>query len=196
MLGLYVHYMENVPQAVIEANQNAHAGFLRVREEIGLLAQAIDKRNLNICCLRQSGGGPVQAVLSSEPEGAGLAVYTSLRPCVPPSRKHNSSRLNCDMKNALLEIEAILSNVVAEMSMPIPNPEKAKRGIEVARKMLSDAAAADSGRDPLLDAKRKLALVYLRMSDDKFTDADAKMFSILAKERELQAEIDRARKNN
>ncbi len=48
VLGLYAHYIENVPQAVIEANQNAHAGLLKVREEIGLLAQAIDKRNLNI----------------------------------------------------------------------------------------------------------------------------------------------------
>jgi len=48
VLGLYAHYVEDVPQAVIEANQNAHAGLLKVREEIGLLAQAIDKRNLNI----------------------------------------------------------------------------------------------------------------------------------------------------
>lgn len=48
VLGLYAHYVENVPQAVIEANKNAHAGLLKVREEIGLLAQAIDKRNLNI----------------------------------------------------------------------------------------------------------------------------------------------------
>jgi hypothetical protein len=48
VLGLYAHYVENVPQAVIEANQSAHAGLLKVREEIGLLAQAIDKRNLNI----------------------------------------------------------------------------------------------------------------------------------------------------
>lgn len=48
VLGLYAHYAENIPQAVIEANQNAHAGLLKVREEIGLLAQAIDKRNLNI----------------------------------------------------------------------------------------------------------------------------------------------------
>lgn len=48
VLGLYAHYVENVPQAVIEANQSAHAGLLKVREEIGLLAQTIDKRNLNI----------------------------------------------------------------------------------------------------------------------------------------------------
>ena len=48
VLGLYAHYVENVPQAVIEANQSAHAGLLKVREEIGLLAQAMDKRNLNI----------------------------------------------------------------------------------------------------------------------------------------------------
>lgn len=48
VLGLYAHYVENVPQAVIEANKSAHAGLLKIREEIGLLAQAIDKRNLNI----------------------------------------------------------------------------------------------------------------------------------------------------
>jgi hypothetical protein len=48
VLGLYTHYVEDMPQAVIEANKNARAGLLKVREEIGLLAQAIDKRNLNI----------------------------------------------------------------------------------------------------------------------------------------------------
>jgi hypothetical protein len=48
VLGLYAHYVENVPQAVIEANQNAHAGMMKIQEEIGLLAQMIDKRNLNI----------------------------------------------------------------------------------------------------------------------------------------------------
>jgi hypothetical protein len=48
LLDVYAHYAERVPQAVTEANQNAHAGLVKVREEIGLLAQAIDKRNLNI----------------------------------------------------------------------------------------------------------------------------------------------------
>jgi len=48
VLDIYAHYAERVPQAVIEANQNAHANFARLREEIGLLAQAIDRRNLNI----------------------------------------------------------------------------------------------------------------------------------------------------
>lgn len=48
VLDIYAHYAERVPQAVIEASQNAHAGLIKVREEIGLLAQAIDKRNLNI----------------------------------------------------------------------------------------------------------------------------------------------------
>jgi hypothetical protein len=45
---VYANYAERVPQSVMEANQNAHAGLIKVREEIGLLAQAIDKRNLNI----------------------------------------------------------------------------------------------------------------------------------------------------
>ena len=48
VLDIYAHYAERVPQAVIEANQNAHANFVKLRDEIGLLAQAIDRRNLNI----------------------------------------------------------------------------------------------------------------------------------------------------
>ncbi len=48
LLDVYAHYAERVPQAIMEANQNAHAGLARVREEIGLLAQAIEKRNVNI----------------------------------------------------------------------------------------------------------------------------------------------------
>ena len=48
LLDVYAHYAERVPQAVMEANQNAHAGLVKVREEIGLLAQTIDKRDLNI----------------------------------------------------------------------------------------------------------------------------------------------------
>jgi hypothetical protein len=48
VLDIYALYSERVPQAVMEANQSAHASLAKVREEIGLLAQAIDKRNLNI----------------------------------------------------------------------------------------------------------------------------------------------------
>lgn len=48
LLDVYAHYAERVPQAVIKANQNAHANFARIREEIGLLAQTIEKRNVNI----------------------------------------------------------------------------------------------------------------------------------------------------
>lgn len=48
LLDVYAHYAERVPQAVIEANQNAHLGLVKVREEIGLLAQMIEKRNVNI----------------------------------------------------------------------------------------------------------------------------------------------------
>lgn len=48
LLDVYAHYAERVPQAVIEANQNAHAGLVKVREEIGLLAQMIERRNVNI----------------------------------------------------------------------------------------------------------------------------------------------------
>lgn len=48
LLDVYAHYVGRVPEAVLEANQNAHTGLARVREEIGLLAQAIEKRNVNI----------------------------------------------------------------------------------------------------------------------------------------------------
>lgn len=101
-----------------------------------------------------------------------------------------------DMKNALLEIEAVLSNATAELSMPKPNAEKAKQGIEVARKKILDLAESQSGCDPLLEAKRKLALVYLGMAKNQFSDADTEIFPILAKERMLQDELERARKNN
>jgi hypothetical protein len=100
------------------------------------------------------------------------------------------------MKTALLEIEAILSNAIAQLSTPNPNAEKAKRGVEVARKKLMDLAEDQSGRDPLLEAKRKLVLVYLGMAENQFTDADTEIFSILSKERALQDELERARKNN
>ena len=100
------------------------------------------------------------------------------------------------MKTALLEIEALLSNAIAELSMPNPNTEKARQGIEVARKRLLDMAENQSNSDLLLEAKRKLVLVYLGMATDQFTDADTEVFSILAKERALRDEIERARKNN
>ena len=100
------------------------------------------------------------------------------------------------MKTVLLVIEAVLSNATAELTIQKPNIEKAKLGIEVAREKLLDLAEKQGGLDPLLEAKRKLVLVYLGMADHQFTDADTEMFSILAKERALQYEIERARKNN
>lgn len=56
------------------------------------------------------------------------------------------------MKTALLEIEATLSNAIAQMSAANPSAEKAIRGIEVARKKLLDLAESQSDRDSLLDA--------------------------------------------
>jgi hypothetical protein len=100
------------------------------------------------------------------------------------------------MQTDLLEIEAVLSNATAELSMPNPSVEKARLGIEAARKKLLDLAENQCGRDPLLEAKRKLVLVYLGLAEHQFTDSDTEIFSILAKERALQAEIERARKNN
>jgi hypothetical protein len=100
------------------------------------------------------------------------------------------------MKTALLEIAAILSNAIAQLSTTKPSAEKAKRGVEVARKKLLDLVEDQSGRDPLLEAKRKLVLVYLGMAEKQFTDADAEIFSNLSKERALHHELERARKNN
>ena len=100
------------------------------------------------------------------------------------------------MKTPLLEIEAILSNAIAQLSTPQPNAESAKRGVEIARKRLLELAESESGRDPLPEAKRQLALIYLGMAEKQFTDADAEIFSILSKERALRDEIERARKNN
>jgi hypothetical protein len=41
-----------------------------------------------------------------------------------------------------------------------------------------------------------LLLVYLGMAEHQFTAADTEIFSILATERALQGEMERARKNN
>jgi len=97
---------------------------------------------------------------------------------------------------ALLEIDAILSNAIAQLSLPKPGAEKAKRGLEVGRKKLLELTQDESGRDPLLEAKRKLVLIYLGMAEKQFTDTDAEIFSILSEERALQDELERARKNN
>ncbi len=94
------------------------------------------------------------------------------------------------VKTTLLEIEAILSNAVAELSLPTHNSEKAKRGVEVARDMLLKLAEDESGRDRLTKAKRKLVLVYLGMRESEFSDADAEIFSLLSKERALKDEIE------
>jgi hypothetical protein len=99
------------------------------------------------------------------------------------------------MKEALLDIEAILSNATAELSLPQPNCDKARKGIDVARKRLLDLTG-DLLEGNLLDAKRKLVLIYLGMTEKQFSKPDVEIFSILAKERELQAELERARKNN
>jgi len=48
VLDIYAHYAERLPQAVIEANRSAHADINKLRQEFSLLAQALDKRNLNI----------------------------------------------------------------------------------------------------------------------------------------------------
>ncbi len=100
------------------------------------------------------------------------------------------------MKSPLLEIEAILSNATAELSMPKPKCEKAKKGIDVARNMLLDLADRETGGNRLAKAKRKLLNIYLGMRESDFTDTDVEIFSKLVKEFALEGQVERARKNN
>jgi hypothetical protein len=100
------------------------------------------------------------------------------------------------VKDTLLEIDAVLSNATAELSMPNPNAENAKRGVDVARDMILKLAEDELGRDPLLEAKRKLVLIYLGMTAEQISDLDTEIFSLLVKDRTLKNEIERARKNN
>jgi hypothetical protein len=100
------------------------------------------------------------------------------------------------MKNPLLEIEAILSNATAELSMSKPKCEKAKKGIDVARNMLLDLANKEAGQNRLTRAKRKLLNIYLGMRESEFTDSDMEIFSMLVKEFALEEQVERARKNN
>ena len=50
-LDLHALYLERVPQAVIAANQSALTALAKLRDEVNLLAQGMDKRNLNIANL-------------------------------------------------------------------------------------------------------------------------------------------------
>ncbi|GEM_PF-918121 len=48
VLDVYAYYLERIPQAVIAANENALTALAKLRDEVNLLAQGMDKRNLNI----------------------------------------------------------------------------------------------------------------------------------------------------
>jgi hypothetical protein len=48
VLDIYAHYYDRIPQTVIDANQSAHANVTKLRDEIALLVQGMDRRNLNI----------------------------------------------------------------------------------------------------------------------------------------------------
>jgi hypothetical protein len=100
------------------------------------------------------------------------------------------------MKTVLLDAEAVLSIAAAELSMPNPNYEKARRDIEMAREMLLDLAEKTSSCGTLSEAKRELALIYLAMPQTQFAATDAEIFSLLSKDRVLQAELEQARRNN
>jgi hypothetical protein len=100
------------------------------------------------------------------------------------------------MKNTLLDIDAILSHVTAELSMPQPKCEKAREDVDAARDMLLELAENLSEGTALFEAKRRLALVYLAVPEKQFSDSDAEIFSLLSKEHGLQAELERLRKNN
>jgi hypothetical protein len=48
VLDIYAHYYDRIPLAVIDANQSAHSNLAKLRDEINLLAQAMDRRNVSI----------------------------------------------------------------------------------------------------------------------------------------------------
>jgi hypothetical protein len=48
VLDIYAHYAERIPQSVIDANRSSTAQWQKLRDEINLLAQTIDRRNVNI----------------------------------------------------------------------------------------------------------------------------------------------------
>ncbi len=48
VLDVYAHYAERIPAAVIEANHNSLATLQDMREEIGILAKAIEQRDVSI----------------------------------------------------------------------------------------------------------------------------------------------------
>src|SRR5665213_2231970 len=48
VLDVYARYVERIPKAAVEANQDSLATLQDVREEIGLIAKTIEARNLNI----------------------------------------------------------------------------------------------------------------------------------------------------
>src|ERR1700691_1354206 len=48
LLDVYPNYAKRIPQAVSETNQSTLASLKRVREEIGLLAQNVESRSVNL----------------------------------------------------------------------------------------------------------------------------------------------------
>src|SRR5437870_6610418 len=48
VLDIYAHFAERLPQTVIAANQSSIAHWQKLGDEINLLAEGLDKRNLNI----------------------------------------------------------------------------------------------------------------------------------------------------
>lgn len=48
VLDIYAHYAERIPQTVLAANQSSIAHWQKLGEQINLLIQGLDKRNLNI----------------------------------------------------------------------------------------------------------------------------------------------------
>jgi hypothetical protein len=48
LLDVYANYAKRIPQAVSETNQSTLASLKRVREEIGLLAQNVESRSVNL----------------------------------------------------------------------------------------------------------------------------------------------------
>ncbi len=107
LLDVYANYAKRIPQAVSETNQSTLASLKKVREEIGLLAQIVEKRSVEMgnaaedtstLCLEtrgemRSGGGTHLAKLTNDEIGQQVdtkAIVESIRQSVDSRRAGRS----------------------------------------------------------------------------------------------------------
>lgn len=101
VLDIYAHYAERIPQTIIDANQSAYANLARLREEINLLAQAIDRRNASI---------------TSHAETTDELCHTAIAACSEATAKVEALVTNIGAK---VDTKAIVSGIKAELDKGI-----------------------------------------------------------------------------